>query len=112
MARTELTAYPVTLAGGAPSAGAAGNAVDGNVVDNDGARVFVIVANTSEDTPYEVTFVTPGTVGSGAYAIDDKVEEITAETEEWFGPFPLDVFTNQLQIDVENVALTLRAIKV
>jgi hypothetical protein len=112
MARTELTATQITLAGVTLGAGTAGDVANGNVVDNDGARVVVRVTNTSVDTAYDVTFVTPGTVGAGAYAIADKVEEIAFGASEWFGPFPLDVFTNQLQLNVENAALTLLAVKV
>jgi hypothetical protein len=112
MPRTAITLTAITLDGISPSAtdGAAGDVVNGNVVvNNNGRNIFVAVANTSADTEYDVTFVTPGTVGSDALPIGDKIETIAFGVKKWFGPFPVSIFGNSIQIDVEHAALKLQA---
>lgn len=116
MARTALTVSKVSLAGldvDVAANGTAGDVANGNVVEgNDGERVFVIVANTSADTAYDVTFVTPGTVGAQAHTIEDEVIEVAFGDVNAYGPFPLSEYTKDLQINVENAALKLKAIKI
>ena len=116
MARTALTVAGVSLAGldvKVASNGTAGDVANGNVVaGNDGSRLFVIVANTSVDTAYDVTFVTPGTVGAQAHTIEDEVIEVAFGDVKAYGPFPLAEYTSELQIDVENAALKLKAVRI
>lgn len=114
MARTSVPTVQITLGGITPSAtdGTAGDVANGNVVTgNDGERLFVAVANTGA-APYTCTFATPGTVGQGAYAIADEVKTLAAGEKKWYGPFPLAEFSNQLQIDVQNVAVKLQPFKI
>lgn len=110
MARTLTPAVRITLAGITPSGtdGTAGDVANGNYVDgNNGQTLFVAVANTGAAS-YTCTFVTPGTVGQGAYVVQDEVKTLAAGEKKWYGPFPLAEFTNQLQIDVQNVAVKLQ----
>lgn len=110
MPRTAITATRINLDGVTidPANGTAGDVANGNsVAGNNGLTLFVAAANTSADTAYDVTFVTPGTVGSDALAIADKVEELAFGTKKAFGPFPLDVYGTTLQIDVEHAAIKL-----
>lgn len=112
MARAALTPTRVSLTGVSvktASDGTAGDVANGHVVaGNDGLTLAVIVANTSADTNYDVTFVTPATVGGRA--VGDEVIEVAFGAVKAFGPFPLAEFGKSLQIDVENTALKLRAI--
>lgn len=114
MARAVLTPAQITLSGTgtlmSASDGTAGDTVNGHVINNnDGSRVFVKVANTSVDTAYTVTFVTPGTVGADALAVADKVVSVAFGAKRLFGPFPLAEYTKSVQIDVQNAALKLEA---
>ncbi len=114
MARTAITVTPITLAGSgtlmSASDGTAGDVSNGNVVNgNNGTSVFVKVSNTSVDTAYNVTFVTPGTVGADALAVADKVVSMAFGAKRLFGPFPLAEYTKSIQINVENAALKLEA---
>jgi len=111
MARTAITATKITLTGIVPSPtdGVAGDATNGNyVADNNGTTLF-IAAKNSGGSPYTLTFVTPGTSGQGAYAVADEVKTLAAGDVKWYGPFPQSDFTNQLQMDVQNVAIKLQA---
>lgn len=115
MARTALTPARISIAGldvDTTNNGTAGDAVNGNVVEdiNNGTTLFVIVANTSVDTAYDVTFVTTATVGNQAYTVEDEVIEVAFGDVKAFGPFPLAEFGTSLQIDVENAALLLQAV--
>lgn len=117
MARTAIAIVPITLVGTGTlmhaTDGTVGDTSNGNVVNgNDGSRVFVKVSNTSVDTAYNVTFVTPGTVGADALAITDKVVSIAFGAKRLFGPFPLADFTKNLQIDVQNAALKLEVFSI
>lgn len=115
MARTAISVTNITLAGVNPPAsdGAAGDVANGNVVEyNNGKTTFVVVTNTSLDTEYDVTFVTPGTVGQEQHAIADKVEALAAQAQTFFGPFPQSVYGDSIQIDVENAALKLMAFSI
>lgn len=114
MARAALTANRIVLSGSgllmSASDGTTGDATNGHVIaNNDGKTVFVKVANTSVDTAYNVTFVTPGTVGADALAVADKVVSVAFGAKRLFGPFPLDQYTKNIQIDVQNAALKLEA---
>lgn len=111
MARTALTPVKITLAGISPSGsdGVAGDAANGNYCDgNNGSTMFVAAKNTSVDTAYTLTFVTPGTAGQGGYAIIDEIKTIAFGVTKWYGPFPLSDFTSQLQMDVQNAAIKLQ----
>jgi hypothetical protein len=111
MARTALTPTKITLTGISPSGsdGVAADVSNGNYADgNNGSTLFVVAKNTSVDTEYDLTFVTPGTHGQGAYAVADEVKTIAFGVTKWYGPFPLSDFTTQLQIDAENAAIKLQ----
>ena len=114
MARTALTPARVSITGldvKTATNGTAGDTSNGNVVaGNDGTTLVVIVANTSGDTAYDVTFVTTATVGNRGYAVGDEVIELAAGAVKAFGPFPLAEFGTSLQINVENAALKLQAL--
>lgn len=116
MARTALTLGRVSISGldvDVATNGTAGDVANGNVVNNnDGARVFVIVANTSADTEYDVTFVTTATLGQQAYAVEDEVIAVPFGECNAYGPFPQAEFGTSLQIDVENAALKLKAVRI
>lgn len=112
MALTVINKTLINIDGISPSAsdGVAGDVANGNVVNgNNGRTVFVVVANTSEDTAYDVTFVTPGTVGSEGFPIGDKIEEIAFGAKKWFGPFPVELYGDAIHITVEDAELKLQA---
>lgn len=114
MARTAIPITSITLAGITPSAtdGAPGDVANGNVITgNNGRTMFIAVANTGA-VPYTCNFVTPGTVGAAAHAIADKLETLAAGAKFWYGPFPTEVYGNDIWIDVNNVAVKLQAFQI
>lgn len=116
MARAALTAAQVSITGldvKTASNGSAGDVANGHVVaGNDGANVIVIAANTSADTAYDLTFVTTATLGNRSYAVADEVIELAFGTVKAFGPFPIAEFGTSIQVDVENTAIKLQAVRV
>src|SRR5690349_10643695 len=102
MARTELTVGRVSITGldvKTASNGPAGDVANGNVVaGNDGRTLLVIVANTSADTAYNVTFVTTATLGNRSYAVADEVISVPFGAVRAYGPFPIAEFGTSLQI--------------
>lgn len=115
MARASLGVTNITLDGATPPAtnGTTGDPIEGHVVNrNNGVTTFVVVTNTSASVEYDVTFLTPGTIGQERHAIADKVEPMALSTQKWFGPFPVAVYGESLQIDVENAALKLMAFSI
>lgn len=116
MARAALTAAQVAITGldvKTASNGTTGDTVNGHVVaTNDGANVIVIAANTSADTNYNLTFVTTATLGNRSYAVADEVISLAFGAVKAFGPFPIAEFGTSLQIDVQNAAIKLQAVRV
>lgn len=112
MARTEIPVQSFTgaAAGIAPVAPVAGDVVNGNVISDYGDTMMVRVVNTSGTTAYNFVLATPFTVRGRAIADDTTLVPISSER--WFGPFDRGLYGDDLQINVDNVALTLSAFQV
>lgn len=107
MPRTNIPVTNITKVGVAWPAtdGATGDNINGNVVQN-GPNLCLLVRNPT-GAPIMLTFVTPNT--AGGYGIDDDVKTIAASAQQAFGPFPVDLFGDLLQIGVSATGLKIIA---
>lgn len=106
MPRVNVPVTALSRDGVAPASDVNGDATNGHRVSNTGKTV-IFVRNSSTDTPYDVTFVTPGTVDG--QAVGDRIVEIAANTTRYFSRFSPGVYGSTLQVNVENAALKLTA---
>lgn len=110
MARTKATVHRVTRTTGDTwtTAGlVAGDATNGNYVDNDGATL-VLVYNAHATLARTVAFVTSETVDGGA--VGDLSQSVPALTYGIYGPFPRSIYGVQLAIDPQTTDVKLRAL--
>lgn len=111
MARTALTATQASRAGTTLPAATAGDATNGNSVQNDG-RVILIAKNTNgTSTARTITFQTSRSV------VDDltkptRQESIAAGETQVFGPFPPTDYGTTLAFDVSNAEITINVVRV
>lgn len=112
MPRTEIAvqSFVGDTAGLAPAARVAGDVANGNVITGYGDTMMLRVVNTSATVAYNVAIVTPFTVRGRAIADDST--SIAISTEKWFGPFNRGLYGNDLQVNVDNAALTVSAFQV
>jgi hypothetical protein len=110
MPRTTLTAVQASRAGTTLPTATAGDAVNGNQINNDG-RVVLIVKNTNAATTARtITFAT--TVKVDGLTAPTRSETIPAGETQAFGLFPPNDYGTVLQINVDNAELTISAIHV
>jgi hypothetical protein len=108
MPRVNVPVTALSRSGIAPPSETNGDAANGHRVANTG-QTIVVVRNSSADTAYDVTFVTPGTVDG--QPVGDRVVEVPADTTRWFGRFSPGVYGTALLLNVENTALKLSALE-
>lgn len=82
------------------------DAANDHQVVNDG-KVLVFVRSTDAGTQ-SVTFVTQGTVDG--QTIGDRVENVGAGVTEVFGPFPVEIYSELMFIDVTVATLRFIAL--
>lgn len=85
-----------------------GDATNNHVVTNDG-KTGILVKNTGA-TARIVTFKLFKTVDGQAIA--PRTKSVPAGVTYLFGPFPVDQYGSQLEIDVAHAELTLQAVRV
>ncbi|WP_405858502.1 hypothetical protein OG361_30190 [Streptomyces sp. NBC_00090] len=85
----------------------AGNATDNHVMTNDG-RTVVLVKNTGATVARIVTFRIARTVDG--QAVTHRTASLVAGEQKIFGPFDVQDYGGQMQIDVAHAELTLTPI--
>ncbi|MEU2724064.1 hypothetical protein [Streptomyces smyrnaeus] len=108
MPRTTLTATQAVRAGVVLPAAVAGDAVNGNAIQNDG-RTVLLVNNTGVSS-HDITFHTTRSIDG--LAAPTRVEAIPASETQVIGPFPPADYGSTLNIDVADAELTIQAIRV
>ncbi|WP_326806659.1 hypothetical protein OHB04_02385 [Streptomyces sp. NBC_01775] len=108
MPRTALTPTQATRAGTVLPTAAAGDAVNGNSIANDG-RVVLIVKNTGASSR-NITFQTVRSVDG--LTTPTRVEAIPAGETQVLGPFPATDYGTTLAFDVAHAELTINVIRV
>ncbi len=104
MARTALAVQYTTRAGTTLSAPAAGDVANGNTVPNSGKTI--IYAKNGGASPYTVTVHVRQTVEGKD--VPEQIKTLAASGEALFGPYPRDIYGDDLWINVENAAVVLR----
>lgn len=89
--------------------GQAADVVNENYFVN-GEHVGLLVANTG-GTPYNLTFRTPTTVGTGL-SVEDPVKAMAAGARQLFGPFPREVYGDNVQFLGANAALKFIVVQI
>lgn len=106
MPRTEVPLRTITKAGYTPTALVAGDLTNGNVVKGNNGAIWLEAKNTGV-SPYTLTVNTPGTVEGNP--IGDKVYTLAASAELRVGPFSQHAYGNDIEFNVNNVAITVAA---
>lgn len=109
MARVEIPVVAVTRDGTVMPDALIGDTLNGHTLPNDG-RVGLIVRNTSVDTAYNVTISLTRTVDG--QPVTPRVVSVPANTSKAFGPFAPGDYGQAVALDVDNVSLTLLAVRV
>ena len=110
MPRTTLTAVQASRAGTTLPAATAGDAVNGNQINNDG-RVILLVKNTNAATTTRtITFST--VVKIDGLTAPTRSEILPAGETQVFGPFPPNDYGHLLALNVDNAELTIQAVHV
>ncbi|MEU1254765.1 hypothetical protein ABZ445_15945 [Streptomyces chartreusis] len=86
-----------------------GDPVNNHTVANDG-RTGVIVENSGSTVARTVTFKITRKVDG--YAVTPRTESIPVGQRQLFGPFDVQEYGGQLQIDVDNAELKLTPIRI
>lgn len=108
MARTQIVAVSADKDGATLAAASAGDVANGNYVNNSG-QTRLVVTNTSGSTPYNFTIGIPTLVDGKA--VTSRIVPMAANAVKFFGPYPTNIYGNQLLIDCENASLTVRALE-
>jgi len=108
MPRTALTATQSVRAGAVLPAPAAGDAVNGNSVQNDG-RTVLIVNNTGASSRNLVIQTVRSVDGLAA---PTRTEAIPAGETQVVGPFPPSDYGDTLAFDAAHAELTINVIRV
>lgn len=110
MARTSINATQATRAGTTLPAAAAGDAVNGNSIANDGRTVLIVKNTNGASTARTITFQTSRTVDG--LTNPTRQESIPAGETQVIGPFPPTDYGTTLAFDVSNAEVTIQAIRV
>ncbi|MFD8595355.1 hypothetical protein ACFV1L_10175 [Kitasatospora sp. NPDC059646] len=110
MARGTIAVSISDRAGTVLPAATVGDPVNGHVVANDG-RVGLLVRNTGSTVGRTVTVRLSGTLDGQAVSAT-RTKTLAAGADALFGPYPKDMYTASLLVDVDNAELTIRAIKI
>jgi hypothetical protein len=104
-------AIPVTKAtrDGVTLTSTTGDPVNNHTVPNDG-RTAVIVENSGSTVARTVTFRLSRKVDG--FAVTPRTESLGVGERQLFGPFDVQEYGGQLQIDVDNAELKLTPIKI
>jgi len=102
---TPIAVTQVSRAGTAKVAGTAGDAVNGNSVYNDG-KVWLEVVNTSGSTPHTCT-IAVAQAGPDGNTVSGHVINLAASADFITDVWPVSVYGSQLQITVDNAAVTI-----
>ncbi|MFD5573698.1 hypothetical protein [Streptomyces cadmiisoli] len=86
-----------------------GDPVNNHTVANDG-RIAVIVENTGSTVARTVTFRIARKVDG--FTVAPRTESLVAAERQIFGPFDVQEYGGQLQIDVDNAELKLTPIRI
>ncbi len=84
-----------------------GNATDNHYVVNRAGMQLHIKNTNGASTARTVTFHIPG--GKDGQTIVPRTETLAAGKEYIFGPFPVEVYGGEINIDVSHAEVTLRA---
>ncbi|MFE3409461.1 hypothetical protein ACFXMT_14325 [Streptomyces mirabilis] len=109
MARVDIPVVAFTRGGTVMADPITGDVANGHALANDG-RVGLIVKNTSSTTQYNVTLRLSRTVDG--QSVSPRVEPVPFGKSKAFGPFAPGDYGTSLLVDVDNVALTLIAVRV
>lgn len=108
MPRTSIAATQASRSGTVLPAATAGDAINGNAVQNDG-RTVLIVNNTGASSR-TITFHT--TVKVDGLTGPVRSESIPAGETQVFGPFPPNDYGTTLGFNVDNAELTVQVLRV
>ncbi|MCZ4607567.1 hypothetical protein O3S80_28135 [Streptomyces sp. Lzd4kr] len=86
-----------------------GDPVNNHTIPNDG-RTAVIVENTGSTVARTVTFRITRKVDG--YAVTPRTESVAVGQRQLFGPFDVQEYGGQLQVDVDNAELKLTPIRI
>lgn len=109
MARTVMSITQAKRSGTALVAAVAGDVTNGHVVTNDG-RTGILVKNSGTTVARVVTFRFFKTVDG--QSVTSRAESLAVGATELFGPFPIEDYGNNLEIDADNAELQLQAVRV
>lgn len=107
MPRTEMAIRTITRSGIVPTAGAAGDVTNGNVVLNNNGLIWLEIENTSATVASTLTIVTPDTVDGNAIA--DKVYNLPVSSKLRVGALSPTVYGTNLELNVGHTTVTVAA---
>jgi hypothetical protein len=107
MPRVVVPVTQITRAGIAPAAEVNGDATNNHYVSNTG-DVFLLVRNANGASTARTLTVRYSKTIDGQ-AVSSRTYSIPAATSRYVGPFPLEHFSETLQVDVDNAELKLSA---
>lgn len=110
MPRTSITAAQASRSGTVLPTAAAGDAVNGNSIANDGRTVLLVKNTNGAATARTITFTTAKSVDGLTAPV--RSETIPAGETQVFGPFPPTDYGTTLAFNVDNAELTVQSIRV
>lgn len=108
MPRVSVPVVAFTRAGTVMADAVTGDVTNGHSLANDG-KVGLIVKNTSSTTQYNVTLRLSRTVDG--QPVTPRVEPVAFGKSKAFGPFDPADYGATMLLDVDNVGLTLLAVR-
>ncbi|MFF9043331.1 hypothetical protein [Streptomyces parvulus] len=107
MPRTAVPVTTITRAGVAPPTETNGDATNQHVISNNG-KVVLLARNAGSTVARTVTLRVRSTVDG--QPVTPRTVSVPQSASRWIGPFPIDQYGTQLQVDVDNAELKLTAL--
>ncbi|MGW2170400.1 hypothetical protein ACWC1C_07690 [Streptomyces sp. NPDC001705] len=107
MPRTPVPLTVVTRNGVAPPTETNGDPTNNHVIGNNG-KMLVLVRNAGSSTARTVTLRVRNTIDG--QSVTPRTVSVPQSASRYMGPFPIDQYGTQLQIDVDNAELKLTAL--
>lgn len=109
MARGVLTVSQITRTGLTVPAETVGDATNGHQFANDGKLTWLLAHNTGASSR-TVTALPTATVDG--LTVSGRVVTVAAGVTKFLGPFPLEIYSSTVAVDVTHAELQLSAFKV
>jgi hypothetical protein len=111
MARGVLAVNQITRTGLTMPAETAGDATAGHQFSNDGKFTFLLAHNTNAGSTARTVTVTP-TASVDGLAPTARVVSVAAAATKLLGPFPLEIYSSTVAVDVSHAEMQLSVLKV